>query len=304
MTQTECSSCHKSLPMNGTFLVAARVLCGTCAAADPEATGDPRDLARNFDPTMCTLCGTDYGSSVLGKLASGLPVCEACREKVLHRPFPGWVKGSFALLLALAMFAFALNWRFIEAYRNSVRSTRAAQAGDFATAARLMQDAARRVPEAAEFGDAGSFFQGIVFIQQDRDADAVPLLESYVSRHRDVTFAGDLLERARYGAAFDRKDYDAMLLKAQAIAARKPGTFDGAAALASAYACKYALTGQRQFKDFALQNLEAATKLGATAEVADITDRLEHRLATRQILSPAEFKKLFPNGWRRGAGPK
>jgi hypothetical protein len=215
------------------------------------------------------------------------------------------VKISFALLLALAVLAFARNWHFISGYRSAMQSTRAAQAGNFVLAARLMQSASASVPDVAAFTEAALLYRAAALVQQSKYAEAVPLLESYVSSHSEETYAMDLLERAGYAAAFDRRDYDTMLLKAQAIAARHPGTYDGTASLASAHACKYAMTGQSEFRDVALRQLEEAKRFGAgSAESVEFAERMEHRIATRQIVDPAEFKRLFPNGWKRGAEPK
>jgi len=308
MTQVECAGCRKSFPMNETYAVHGRAFCQPCGDAELSQLASvnvrPGDVARQVDPTICAGCQLDTGRSALGTLPSGLPVCEPCREKVLNRPYPGWVKAAFAAVLVLAAVSFARNWRFAAGYWETKQSVRAAQTGDFRKASELMDRAARNVPEAAELGELASYYRALVFLSGDRSAEAVPLLEAYIARNPTSETAKGLLIQAQSGAAFDRKDYDAFLTAAHKYAGTDPGTANTALRLASAYACKYASTGDEKFKQEAAENLaRARTRASLQKEdLGNLPERIEHRLATREILSPTEYQKRYPRGWKTAAG--
>jgi hypothetical protein len=140
MTRVDCAACKQSFPMNETAKIEGRVLCNPCAGEDAKRN-------RQIDPTVCCGCGADFGSSELAKLQTGLPVCEPCREKFLHRPYPDWVKLSFAGLVAIAILSLSVNWRFAVAYREFEMADRELHAARFQSAESLMASASARVPE-------------------------------------------------------------------------------------------------------------------------------------------------------------
>ncbi len=302
MTQTECAGCGKHLATSETFLVADKVLCDVCAGMDPAAPDDPAKRTRNLDPTICAGCGVDFGSTALERLSSGLPVCETCRQKFLHFPFPAWLKLSVAAMALLAVAGLAQNWRFFHAYWALLGGSRLARAGQFDAAAQKLSAAAQDVPEATDLATLSEFYKGMSLLQQDKAVEAVRALRDVVKKDASNQTALELLDLAEYSAAFDRQDWDGFLEKAAAIAGRKPGSFDAAASLASAYACKYAVSGNAEFRERSLLELDNIKRSGADqAQIADVVDRVEHRLATRQILNPAQFAKQYPKGWHKGA---
>jgi hypothetical protein len=72
--------------------------------------------------------------------------------------------------------------------------------------------------------------------------------------------------------------------------------------IASAYACKYAVTGNEQFKQQSLEFLKKAKIIseqqGRLNDFEEYEDRILHRLETREIISRKEFIQKFPNGWK------
>jgi hypothetical protein len=269
---------------------------------DPAAPDDPAKRTRNWDPTICTGCGGDFGNTVLERLSSGLPVCEQCHRKFMHFPFPGWLKLSVAAMALLAVAGLVQNWRYFHGYWGYMSGTRLAKAGQFEGAAQAMSTAALDVPEAGIFTTLSEFYRGVSLLQKDKSGEAVPLFRDVVKRDPANPEALRLLDASESGAAFDRQDWDGFLEKARAVAVREPGTFDAAASMASAYACKYAVTAGPEFREQSLRELENAKRSGADrAQIDDFVDRTEYRLATRQILSPAQFAKQFPKGWHKGA---
>ena len=99
------------------------------------------------------------------------------------------------------------------------------------------------------------------------------------------------------GAAFERKDYDRFLALAQEVFANKPDATN-AATIASAWACKYAVSGNAQFKDEAEDSLLQAQRMAQSdaEEVKALEEylpRIRHRIESREIITKQEYDKRF-----------
>jgi hypothetical protein len=108
--------------------------------------------------------------------------------------------------------------------------------------------------------------------------------------------AGVLLVDSRL--AFDQKDYDTFLAIAERGWKSRPQSSDAAAALASALACKYAVTGDPTFRTRTEEMLEKARQLAASSPEAaqrqkEYEERTRYRLKTRKILDPKEYDRQF-----------
>ena len=90
-----------------------------------------------------------------------------------------------------------------------------------------------------------------------------------------------------------------------ALAKRQPEEPMWALGVASAYACKFAATGDGESKDLAERQIETALKMkGAEGKAFEETvDRIRYRLETREIISRSEYVRRFPNGrGKKGGG--
>jgi hypothetical protein len=305
MRTIECSSCHQSLATNQTVLIGERALCEPCAVADLKALGnsepDPTQLRKQVDPTICFGCHKDNGSTVWPTLQSGLPVCEECRDAFLNRPYPNWIRLSFAGLVVVAVISFWANWRFVVGFRSLKQATRAMQSGQIHRARTLITGASASVPESADLKKAALLYTGIDKLTLQDSAGAIAAfreLEVLDPTRQDLP---ELMDEALLGETFNRHDYDAFLAVSQRLFDRRPSDPARLAGLASAYACKFASTGDNSLKAHSLQLLDQSKRLaGAKAppELGALINRTYYRLETRQILSPAEFTKRFPDGWK------
>ncbi len=158
MKQATCEQCHQLVPVNETLSLLGRQLCRPCATEEasrhPEGKITADSITRHVDPTVCAQCGSDNGESELPTLAN-VPLCGSCESYFRNRPYPAWLKLSFVALVALAVFSFGWNWRFLAAYREMRQVERALTKGDIDKAAQLSDAAARHVPEATELGCGG-----------------------------------------------------------------------------------------------------------------------------------------------------
>lgn len=114
-------------------------------------------------------------------------------------------------------------------------------------------------------------------------------------RHMDI-----LVDRYDAGVAFARKDYDAFLALAQKDWEVMPASVT-AGMLASALACKYAVTGDAAFRQRSEEMLAKAKQMSADdkealAALAEFEERNHYRLDSRQIITKSEYDRKFHNG--------
>ncbi len=270
------------------------ILCASCV----EKEGQGKQVVRLIDPTVCARCGRDEGSHELPRLGR-LPMCEACTHAVRNVPFPAWLRFAFVGLVAIAAGSFVLNQRFFSAYAAMVRAGRQMKEGRFDRAAALLESAAEKVPESQDLRAELNLVKAIQFMQEDRSAEAVPLLRACLEAAPGDANLKKMLLQAEVGAAFEAQDYDTFLKKSLEVAEQNPNEPTAQAGVASAYACKYAAQGDEEFARQARERLEAARKLAppTDADFDEYSQRIQFRLATREIISRAEFHRRFPSGW-------
>jgi DNA-directed RNA polymerase subunit RPC12/RpoP len=298
MIKRKCEQCGREFPMNETIRVADRVLCDACGRQVLAGGSSPQTKAeRQADPTVCVNCRSDNGSVELPRVA-GLPVCGRCETFLRNRPFPAWIKIAFAAVLALVAVSLVWNLRFFQAYAASKASFAALGRGDIEGAFQRMSSAARHVPECADLGVMAAYLEGVTLLQHDRCAEALAKLKPCEGRLPPQFGVAALIAQARCGAAFDAKDYDGFLAAAQLVEQQLPNDGMSKATVASAWACKYAQTGDALARQNTLSYLEQATKMKPDdPELKKYENRILHRLHSRQILTRAEFARQFPNGW-------
>lgn len=229
---------------------------------------------------------------------AGLPVCDECARFFRNRPFPGWIRSSFAALILLAGLAFFYNQRFFVAHIVMLRGLHDLKSGNLERASARFNAAAQRVPEDPELRAAARYFQAVLLVNQERSAEAIPLLKEAVAIKPDSPEYTQAILQAEAGLAYEQKDYDRFLASEQTLAKQLPDDPIRALGVASAYACKFAATGEDSPKFMAERQIEAASKLkGADGPVfAEYVDRIRYRLETREIISRNEFLRRFPKG--------
>jgi hypothetical protein len=298
MRKLKCGACGGEFPMGEMFSLAERTLCKTCTEAETAGS----DLRINdkpvplIDPTLCCNCGADGGPDDL-PLVGGAAMCPKCTDYFRHRPFPLWIKVAAVGLAVLALVGAWNSLRFLNAYFAMAAASRAFNDGDIETATSQASLAADLVPEAKGYQVDAQYFQGIWLLVNGKSAEAAATLRNLKAKVGKAPAFGldHFLHLAESGAAFDRKDYDAFL-KLSLEQATRTGSPDDLAAAASAFACKYAVTGDESFKAHAMEHLEKARQ-AAQQEKRDLGEyevRILHRLKTREIITAEEYYRRFP----------
>jgi len=284
--------------MNETIHVGTHVVCDACCRqilAGPNA--EQLKLEREADPTICVNCGSDSGSVELPKLA-GLPVCNPCETFFRNRPFPNWIKLSFAGVIALVVVSLAWNLRFFQAYAASKASFVSLARGDAEMASRQMSSAAKHVPESADLCVLATYMEGVTLLQRNQSAEALTKLTACGDKLPPQFGVEVLIADAKCGVAFDAKDYDGFLAAAEAVERLRPNDCMGTATVASAWACKYAQTGDVPAQQKALSLLEQArTMTPGSPDFKEYENRIMHQLQSREIITREEFVRRFPKGW-------
>ena len=307
MRTSTCEQCGAAGPLGTHLKFFGQTVCPACAGGIAQSRPyGPDDVQRLVDPTVCAKCGHDAGEAELPRVAT-LPVCLECEAFFRNRPYPAWLRGAFVGLVGLVVAEFAFNWRFLDGFIQQVHAERALQQRDLAAAARSFAIAAQDVPESPELGVMANLFGGIQLLSEDRSAEALEKLRAARQALPPGEIAGldPLLDRgllqAELAAAFDRKDYDAFLASALKFEKLDPQQPRVLAQVASAYACQYAVSGDPQARAQAEQYLaraRARARAGAgDPEFRDFEQRIRYRIATREILSRAEYHRRFPRGW-------
>jgi len=98
----------------------------------------PPPLPLSENP-VCNLCGGQPLSTV-----SQLPVCEPCRQKLIRRPLPLWIKTAAALIAILLMVAFVRFPAALWAGVHYERGQRLERAGKNDLAVAEYEEASRR----------------------------------------------------------------------------------------------------------------------------------------------------------------
>ncbi len=306
MQHVRCEQCGGQFAMNDTVKLKGVCLCVGCAEKRVQQLGGVPQAAVEVeaDPTVCVNCGHDNGTVPLERLA-GLPACDNCVHFFRHRPFPNWVKLAALGLLVLVVFALYFNGRFFLAYWEIGAAFRTAAEGDVAQAADLMESASEHVPESPDLQGLASYFRGIQLLAAEQSAEALAHLEKVRGRLPPELRVDDLVLQARMGKCFDERDYDGFLEHATEMAKRHPDEPTAVAQVASAYACKYAVTEDAQFKEKALEALGRAKAIAqGDPDFAEYEDRILHRIESREVISRKQFQERFPHGWHGKEDPE
>jgi hypothetical protein len=137
--------------------------------------------------------------------------------------------------------------------------------------------------------------------QQDgQSAQAAKLMHEAATlypQYSDFAFAAQSLDG---GAAFERSDWDSFLAISENQFKQRSASWT-AAELASAFACKYAVTGAAEFRRRAEEMIDKARQLAqgdaeSLKSLDEYIPRIEYRLNSRKIITKTEYDRLFRSG--------
>jgi len=252
------------------------------------------EVLAHIDPTICVNCGYDNGGLELGTL-SGAPTCESCTRYFRNRPFPRWLKISLVALALVIVLHLVHHRRFWLAY---LEIREAKQMEDVRAYAPLYDSAAQKVPESRHLQAYSAYLMGFVHLTGGRDEAALLYLERCGDMLPPDYEVDWMISSAKCGVAFDQEDYDEFLEVALRMIRGHRDDPIAWGRVASAYACKYADTGDVFHYEKALASLDSARARGPGGPgLNEYEMRIRHRLHTRDVIGPDEFYERYPNGW-------
>lgn len=295
-----CPDCSRAeVPLNECYRIGEHLKCANCAereSTDGTALKDV-DRFRLADMNTCAFCGK-HPPEVIMKNMSGSPVCQACSQNIISRPFPLWVKAFFAGVVLLVFVSIIWNWRYFNAYGALSDVKAAFEQGDLDAAIAGVDVYQSYLPESQDLYLPKRYWQGIRSLGRDSSAAAVMFLEEVESLAPGEFDTDELLLRARMGKAYDEQDYTGFLDYARQSRNRY-GSSEASVlgSVASAFACLYATTSDDVFKDSAMHLLDQARVLGDTA-FSEYEGRILYRLHSKEIITRQAYYERFPNGWK------
>ncbi len=135
--------------------------------------------------------------------------------------------------------------------------------------------------------------------------EAARLMHEAASAYPELRGLNDALTYYDAGVAFEDKDYDRFLELSQQGWKAHPESAEAAGEVASALACKYAVTGEESWKQQTEEMLEKAKQLAQKSPdemkaFEEYAERTRYRLTTRNIIDKSDYDKRF----RTAAGQK
>ena len=271
-------------------------LCEPCAdkavVAEKGVKHPPGWVIRYVDSTICARCETDWGNVELQPIGGGY-FCAQCSAIVRDFPIPQWVKISLAATLVLVLIGTVHNLRYVQAVRNANAATRSMTKGDIDDADTRITAAAKLVPESTEIVHFSSFIHGVALLKHDKSKEALQAIEGAKDELGETPMYQQAHIAAMLGVSFDAHDYDAFLQQALDLHKQDENSAYALAAVSSAYACKYALTGDEKFRALSQDFLARAQRAPEGKQMGDYVERIEHRLRTREIITQAEYQRRF-----------
>jgi hypothetical protein len=136
--------------------------------------------------------------------------------------------------------------------------------------------------------------------EDGKEVEAARLMHEAAAAYPELPGLATAAEYYDSGAAFARKDYDTFVAISRKEWKERP-TAAMAAGLASALACKYAVTGDASFRQESEEMLAKAQQLAqgdseALKNLEEYLPRIRYRLDTRQIITRKEYDRRFRSG--------
>jgi Tetratricopeptide repeat len=133
--------------------------------------------------------------------------------------------------------------------------------------------------------------------QDGKEIEAAQLMHEAASEYPEMPALAFAAESFEEGVAFFKRDYDAFLTIAERLW-KQQNLPETAAAMASALACKYAITADIRYRQQSEEMLEKARQLAhgnaeALKGLDEFGERNHYRLESREIISKQEYDRRF-----------
>jgi tetratricopeptide (TPR) repeat protein len=138
-------------------------------------------------------------------------------------------------------------------------------------------------------------------LQPGNEEQAAQLMHQAAAAYPEASQLADLAQEYDEGVAFIRKDYDRFLAITEKLWNAHPDSPVYSGEMASALACKYAVTGDIAYRERAEVMLQKSRQLlpqspEAMERYQEYLERIHYRLDSREIIDKAEYDRRFRAG--------
>ena len=141
--------------------------------------------------------------------------------------------------------------------------------------------------------------KAIAMVQQSgKGTEAAALMHQAAAEYPEMRALKDLMLSFDAGAAYEKKDYDQFIAMSEQYVKAEPNSPGAVAELASAYACKFAVTGDPAWKQRTEDLLEKSRQLSQGSPddqkaFEEYAERTRYRLSSREIIDKPEYDRRF-----------
>ena len=280
--------------MDQAYSVRGLMVCRACASKRISDSVDPmpsEEVHPLSDPTICADCRKDNGTEEFPVLI-GRRLCSMCRSYQRKIQFPIWARACCSICLVLGTWGFFRSLqqcRGIYLYRRGVLAFKGDQ---YADAARDLRAASKLMPEDETVQDLEAFYCGCECLEAEKSKEAVHWFKISLNFDHGSKITEHMLLISQRRVAFEEGHYDAYFNASQELLQTDGRTSEALYGMAPAWACKFALTGRKEFAVQARACLKEARELGTPGELADaiwIEAWVDHIIETRSIVSLQEY---------------
>ncbi len=137
--------------------------------------------------------------------------------------------------------------------------------------------------------------------QSGKEQEAARLMHHAADSYSEMPRLAQMAQEFDEGDAFVRKDYDKFLAITTKLVEANPESPAYSAEMASALACKYAVTGDLAWRQKAEAMVEKARQLSQASPEAmkgheEYAERIRYRLESREIIDKPEYDRRFRVG--------
>ncbi len=176
------------------------------------------------------------------------------------------MRAACAVCAVLAVFGTYRSIRHAKAIHAYTRGVTAFRNGDYPKAAENLDMAINWMPEDANFQDLGAYYRGYE-CYSNRDAKGALLwFQKSLKFNPESPETALMVCLAQRKVAFEAKDYEGYFRASEALVEADNHSAESVQAMAPAWACRYVISGNAEYRLKALACLKEARELGVSEE--------------------------------------
>ena len=209
---------------------------------------------------------------------------------------PSWVIFFVVLLFVISVFGFIFFNRYSASIHNYKRSIASFQENDLEAAEKYITRASDLVPNSTDILSFKYYVVGFKNYFEENYDGALDSFKKYLTHNSDDEYIDQLVASMEISNAFDKKDYGKMVEYSAKLYEDYREDPLCILQLASAIACQYATSKKTEDLNRVKELIEEARAFELDDSHIDYIERIEYRLASKNIISKTEYNQLKKEG--------